>query len=101
MARRKDPYYARPPARNDSEALEEARRITGLDEEIALLRATLKRYREQTEPDAGLILIAINTLARTLIARSRIGGSDKDDASRRMAAVIRHFGAILEEDHKE
>jgi hypothetical protein len=100
MAKRTRRYYAES-EQTDEEALEEARRIKGLDEEIALLRATLKKYRNQKEPDVGLILIAINTLARTLIARMRIKETDATDASKRMAAVIRQLGGILEEDHKE
>lgn len=90
--------YHEPSKHEKGKALLEAREVTGLDEEIALLRTRLHRFAKSENPDDGLILSAMNTLARALMAQARMTGGDSAETNKRIAAAIRQLGDILEEE---
>jgi hypothetical protein len=85
----------------DREALLEAMSVTGLDEEIAVLRVRLRKHLETEKPDEGLVLAWINALARALLAKARIERVDPGKAQKQVAAVIRELGSIFLEDPPE
>jgi hypothetical protein len=95
MAKSKDPFYHPP---SNGAAMKRARRERGLEDEIALLRVKLKQFVEQEQPDEGLILSAINTLGRALMAQARLQGASPATARLRTQAVVRQLGAYLKEE---
>lgn len=79
----------------DRQALAEAREINGLEEEIALLRLRLRGLIEEKPDDLRLVIQAINTLVRAVIAESRLAGPDQQEMIRRMADAVQQLGSSL------
>ncbi len=95
MSKSREPFYQPP---TNGAAMKRARREQGLDEEIALLRVKLKQFVEAEQPDEGLILSAVNTLGRALMAQARLRGVDSASAGVRARGVIRQLGDYLKEE---
>jgi hypothetical protein len=94
MPRTREPFYEPP---TNGAAMKRARREQGLEEEIALLRVKLKQFVEQDEPDEGLILSAVNTLGRALMAQARLRGAAPAEVRVRLRAVMRQLGTYVKE----
>ncbi|MCH7617597.1 MAG: hypothetical protein J4N36_00290 [Chloroflexi bacterium] len=90
-ARVRDFYAA---ALTDAERLQlaEARRVDGLDEEIALLRVRLRSALEQRPEDFDLLRDGIALLVRAVSTQYRLSPKARKDLANRMAAVLNSIG---------
>ena len=76
--------------------LDEARRVEGFDEEIALLRVRLRRlFEERPEDDLKLLLQAVAILMRAAAVKHRLSPAAADDLSQGLANVIAQIGDVL------
>jgi hypothetical protein len=93
------------PARFYADALSEAERsdlpialeIEGVDEEIALLRLTLRRLLEEHPEDLALMFKGIDLLVRTVGTRYRLSKRAENDLATSLANVVRGFADIWPE----
>lgn len=76
-------------------ALGEARKIDGLDEEIAVLRVKLRSAVKAHPEDLPLMLRGIGLLVKAVSARYRLSKQAEDDLADSLAGVIRGVGGIL------
>lgn len=95
MTRRARSFYARALSAADRDALEDAREVEGLEDEIALLRMEIRRLIETEEPDARVVQGAMRLLVQTLIAQRRLSGREAEGLSDAVARVVEEFGAVL------
>lgn len=75
--------------------LEAARRVEGLDEEIALLRLQLKRALEEQPQNLQLMVKGMELLVRAVSARYRLSKEAQQDLSDNIVGVIEGIGAQL------
>jgi len=73
---------------DERQDLEVAAQIAGLDQEIALLRVKLKRAAKRQPNNLAVILKALDTLAKALVARHRITGDASKSLDDAMSRVI-------------
>lgn len=85
-----DSFYAAALAAADRVALEEARTIEGLAEEIALLRVRLRHALADHADDTKLIETGMRLLIQSLLAHHRLSPKQAED-------VTDAFGHLLEE----
>ncbi len=85
-------FYAT--ALTDAERLQlaDARKVDGLDEEIALLRVRLRSALEQRPQDFGLLREGIALLVRAVATQYRLSPKARTDLADRMAAVLNSVG---------
>ena len=76
-------------------ALVEAKKIDGVDEEIAVLRVKLLSALDENPEDLPLMLSGIGMLVKAVSARYRLSKQDEDDLAGNLAGVIRGVGGIL------
>lgn len=95
MTRRTRSFYARALTAADRTALEDARAVEGLDDEIALLRVEIRRLIETEEPDARVLQGAMRLLVQTLVAQHRLAGSEAENLSEAVARVVEEFAGVL------
>ncbi|MBI2885734.1 MAG: hypothetical protein HYY02_00845 [Chloroflexi bacterium] len=76
-------------------ALEEARDVEGLDQEIALLRVKLLTALEQHPENYPLLLRGVELLVRAVTARYRISGQGEEDLYQSTLGVLKGLGAVL------
>lgn len=76
-------------------ALESARAVDGLDEEIALLRVKLQAALAERPEDHDLLLKSVSLLVRAVATRYRIAGPARDDLYQSILGVIQGVGAAL------
>ena len=90
-ARVRDFYAA---ALTDAERLHlaDARRVDGLDEEIALLRVRLRSALEERPEDFDLLRDGIALLVRAVATQYRISPKARKDLADRMATVLNSVG---------
>ena len=90
-ARVRDFYAA---ALTDAERLHlaDARRVDGLDEEIALLRVRLRSALEERPEDFDLLRDGIALLVRAVATQYRLSPKARKDLADRMAAVLNSVG---------
>jgi hypothetical protein len=78
--------------------LREASAVQGLDGEIAILRAAIRRSLQSGELDIAGVAKAMDLLVRALNARERLRApAEDDDAEARAAAIFGHNLRFLEE----
>ncbi len=76
--------------------LDEARRVEGFDEEVAVLRVRLRRLlEERPEEEMRLLLQAVALLVRAAAVKHRLSPAAADDLSRGLASVIAQIGDVL------
>lgn len=83
-------FYAAALAAADRVALEEARQVEGLAEEIALLRLHLRHALAEHRDDTKLIETGMRLLIQSLLAQHRLSPKQAED-------VTDAFGQLLEE----
>jgi len=90
-ARVRDFYAA---ALTDAERLQlaDARRVDGLDEEIALLRVRLRSALAERPQDFDLLREGIALLVRAVATQYRLSPRARKDLADRMAAVLNSIG---------
>jgi len=76
-------------------ALEAAGDINGLDQEIALLRAKLRRALEERPEDQRVMLKGIELLVKAVSARYRLSKKAEQDLSESVVGVLRGIGGVL------
>jgi len=104
MARRKDKGKEQPPkddfyslALKEGERvlLEEARKLEGLDEEIALLRVKLNSLLANDPEDTRTFLKGIELLTKAVAARYRLSQKAEDDLYENILGVLRGIGGVM------
>ncbi len=75
--------------------LQDARKIDGLDEEIAVLRVKLRSAVKKRPENLPLMLRGIGLLVKAVSARYRLSKQAEDDLADSLAGVIRGVGGIL------
>lgn len=84
-------------ALTDAEAqdLSSAQEVSGLDEEIAVLRLKLRSALEERPEDVKLMLKGVELLVRAVSAKYRLSTKDKEDLSESVRGVLRDIGGPL------
>ncbi len=77
------------------EELEAARRISGLEDEIARLRVELKMLFNADAVDLKLIARTVDTLVRAVATQYRLSPTSKADLAANLAGVINSLGDQL------
>ena len=92
---RKHGYYS--PLLDDEEQRDffQATMVEGIDEEIALLRVKLKSVIRHDPDNINLIMEASESLARLLLAKHKIGKSDKKSLKNAIGNVLREIALPL------
>jgi hypothetical protein len=79
----------------NAEALVEAAELTGLDEEVALLRVRLRELMEEKETDYALMLKGMELLVRAVATKYRMSPQSADELGRVLGEVITRVGDQL------
>lgn len=84
-------FYGQVLAREEQRALESARLVEGLDEDIALARTKLRAVAGQVRENNALVFKGLDTMARLHTARHRIAVRTTDDLAESVAGALRLF----------
>lgn len=84
----RESFYSRALTEAESANLEEAARVDGLDDEIALLRLTLRQLVEQHPEDIEIQMKAASTLAGLMRTRYRITKEQKESLKQAIAKTL-------------
>ena len=95
MTRRVRSFYARALTAADRTALDDARDVEGLDDEVALLRVQIRRLLADEEPDPRVVQGAMRLPVQTLTARQRLSGRQAEGLGDDAARLLEEFGAAL------
>ena len=79
-------------------ALRAARSIDGLDEDIALLRATVRAELAEAIVDRPQVLRTLEVICKAELARARISGRSGDDLYKSVMGVLNDIGGPLDLD---
>jgi hypothetical protein len=90
-ARRARTFYERALSEADRDLLDEARRVRGLDEEIALLRLRLREALASQPEDLDVLLGGVRLLIQALVAQHRLSGQQADDLSEAVLTILETF----------
>ena len=84
-------------ALNEAEAalFQDAKKLDGLDDEIAVLRVKLRSAVKAHPDNLPLMLRGIGLLVKAVSARYRLSKQAEDDLADSLAGVIRGVGGIL------
>jgi hypothetical protein len=74
---RKHGFYSRALKSPDRSSFEDASQVSGLDQEISLLRAQLKTVIQRDPENARLIALIASTLARLMRTNEKLAGSSQ------------------------
>lgn len=86
--RRRESFYSRALTEAESANLEEAARMEGLDDEIALLRLKLRQVVERHPEDIKIQMEAVSTLARLASTRYHITRRQKESLKQAIAKTL-------------
>ncbi len=84
----RESFYGRALTEAESANLEEAARVEGLDDEIALLRLKLRELVEQHPENIEIQMKAASTLARLMRTRYRITKEQKESLKQAIAKTL-------------
>lgn len=91
-------FYDRALDEAERRELEAARKVEGLDDEIALLRVAIARLlADEEEVDWELLQTTVRALAATLVTRHRISPRAAEGIADAAAELLEQFGAMLQE----
>ena len=88
-------FYAVALKEAEQAALENAREMEGLDEEIAVLRVKLQTALAERPDDYTLLLRGVDLMVRAVSARYRISGKGEDDLYQSVVGVLKGIGMVL------
>ncbi len=88
-------FYATALGEAERTALETAREIEGLDEEIAVLRVKLQRGLAEHPEDYDFLVKGIGLLLRAVSAKYRMGGKAEEDLYDSVVGVLKGVGQVL------
>lgn len=96
---RTDPgsFYARALDAADRAALQEARAVEGVAEEVALLRLRLRDAVRDHPEDFRLLQAGARLLIQAVLAHHRLSPKQADNLGEAIAAVLEEFGQVLGE----
>ncbi len=77
--------------------LDEARRVEGLDQEVALLRLRLRYALSDHPQDFKLLHNGVRLLVQALLARHRLSPKQADNLGEAAANLLEEFGEVLRE----
>lgn len=95
MTRRTRSFYARVLSAADRAAIDDARAVEGLDDEVALLRVQIRRLLAEDEPDPRVLQGAMRLLVQTLVAQRRLSGREAEGLGDAAARLLEEFGAAM------
>ncbi len=90
--RRTRAFYERALSAAEREALDEARALRGIDEEVALLRLRLRDALEGQPEDWDVLLGGVRLLIQALLAQRRLSGQQAEDLSESLVVLLEGFG---------
>lgn len=90
-------FYAKALSEAERVSLEEALQVTGIDEEIALLRVRLQQAIDEKPEDLELMFKGAALLARLIATRYGISKADTDE----LQVAIEHAATALSEVYPE
>ncbi|MSQ42559.1 MAG: hypothetical protein EXR65_05970 [Dehalococcoidia bacterium] len=79
----------------NAQALDDARAVEGLSDEIAVLRLLLREALTNHAADAHLIETTVRLLIQSMLAQHRLSAKQANNLSEAMAAVLEEFGDVL------
>jgi hypothetical protein len=85
-------FYGQALTEAESQDLPSAQEMSGLDEEIAVLRLKLRSALEEQPENVKLMLKGIELLVRAVSAKYRLSAKDKEDLSESVKGVLRDIG---------
>lgn len=88
-------FYASALTEADRPLFEDARSMTGLDDEIALLRLRVREVLATRADDAKLIESGVRLLIQSLIAQHRLSPREADNLSGALTNVVEEFGDLM------
>ncbi len=86
---RKHGFYSKVLDESEQLDFEQATRVEGIDDEIALLRVKIKSLIERDPENIKLIMMAINTLIRLVRTRYNVGKNDKQGIKEAIGTVLK------------
>ena len=75
--------------------LSRAKQVSGLDEEIALLRLRLSRLAEEQPENLELLIKGIGMLVRAVSTKYRLSQQSQEDLYQSLLGVLRGVGNVL------
>ncbi len=88
-------FYASALTELERSLLPEARKVEGLDEEIALLRVRLSRLLTEEPENTKLLLEGVRLLVGAVAARYRLSKKAEGDLYQNILGVLRGIGGAL------
>lgn len=88
-------FYAEALSRAQRVRLPRARKLQGLEEEVALLRVKLQEALEQSPQDSKLLLRHMEVLVKVLGAHYRLSKRSEEDLYQNIVGVIKGLGEAL------
>ena len=88
-------FYARALSEAERVLIPQAREITGLDEEIALLRVKLSTALAEHPDNMQQMLRAVELLVRAVSAEYRLSSKSQDNLAAAIDGVLREIGGAL------
>lgn len=88
-------FYAESLTDAERESLKSARKLEGLEEEIALLRVRLLTALRKHPEDLQLLLAGVGMLVRAVATQYRLSPKASKDLAERMAATLNSLGDQL------
>jgi len=85
---RKQSFYSKALSEAEAQDLEEAARVDGIDDEIALLRLKLRKLVEQYPNDIEVQMQAASVLCRLMTTRYRITTQQKESLKQAIAKTL-------------
>jgi hypothetical protein len=88
-------FYERGLSEAERESLKAARKVEGLEQEIAMLRVRLLSTLQEHPADFQLLLAGVGMLVRAVAAQYRLSPKAAKDLANRMKAVLDSLGDQL------
>ena len=92
---RKQSFYSKVLTEAEKVALEEAKDIQGIDNEIALLRVKLQSLLQKAPNNIQLQVKAANTLARLVRLKYQLSPQARDNLADAISEVLKELGGSL------
>lgn len=88
-------FYGQALTAAEAQDLPSAQEMSGLDEEIAVLRLKLRSALKEQPENVKLMLKGVELLVRAVSAKYRLSTKDKEDLSESVRGVLRDIGGPL------
>lgn len=88
-------FYERVLDAAERDAVDAARQVHGIDDEVALLRVQVRRLLEAETTDQKLLQSGIRLLIQALAAQHRLSGAQAEGVEHAAAAAIEQFAELM------